>query len=264
MAIRKVAKCRMLHNKISKSMQVDNLPVEARLLFTWMISHADEEGRLKGEPRYVKATVVPLTKWSDKKIKNYLELMQGNKLIYYWETNNEWFVEFIKWTDYQSFRKDRFQKSDLPSFTYKNDNQSSTNSQPSDNQKTAQANRNELNEIKVNKSEPNKENLADGDSYKENEDVPDPESYEINNNGEAEALRVWKVLEPNNPRAFYTTYLTAYKSGLPDAYFGTFLSEIEQDPSIKSPGAVFNKKVEDYFIKCKNSKSKNRSNDNNS
>ena len=248
MAIRKIAKCRMLHNKISKSIQVDNLPIEARLLFTWMISHADEEGRLKGEPRYVKATVVPLTKWSDKKIKNYLELMRGNKLIYYWETNSEWFVEFIKWTDYQSFRKDRFQKSDLPSFINRNGSQVSTNGQPSDSQKTAQANRNELNEIKVNKSEPNKEKLADYNSYKGNGDILDPESYEITNNGEAEALRVWNALEPDNPRAFYTTYLTAYKSGLPDACFGTFLSEIEQDSSIKNPGAVFNKKVEDYFM----------------
>jgi len=57
-----MAKARMLHNKISKSLQVDSLPVPAQLLFTWMISWADDEGRLKGEPKYIKATVIPYKK----------------------------------------------------------------------------------------------------------------------------------------------------------------------------------------------------------
>ena len=40
---------RMLHKSISHSIQVNRLSPEARLLFTWMIPHADDEGRIKGE-----------------------------------------------------------------------------------------------------------------------------------------------------------------------------------------------------------------------
>lgn len=63
----------MLHKKISVSIQVNNLSLPAKLLFTWLISHADDEGRLKGDILYVKATVVPMTNWSKSKVKSYLE-----------------------------------------------------------------------------------------------------------------------------------------------------------------------------------------------
>ena len=55
-------------------------------------------------------------------------------------------------------------------------------------------------------------------------------------------------LEPNNKRAFYTTYLRAAKMGLPADCFYSFVSEIKQSNCDK-PGAVFNTKVKDYFDK---------------
>lgn len=77
----------------------------------------------------------------------------------------------------------------------------------------------------------------------------DPNFFYPSNGDEYVAWETWKRLEPYNNMAFYTTYFKAYKSGLPAYKFGEFASEIEQDSSIKSPGAVFNKKVEDYFTK---------------
>lgn len=62
-----MAKARMIHKKISASTQVNRLTLPARLLFSWMIPHADDEGRIKGEPEYIKAVVVPMTRWSFKK-----------------------------------------------------------------------------------------------------------------------------------------------------------------------------------------------------
>ncbi len=243
-----MAKARMLHKKISVSAQVNKLSLPARLLFTWMIPHTDDEGRLKGDPEFIKAIVVPMTKWSFKTVRNYLEEIKNQRLIYYWEENKEWFIEFVKWNEHQQIRKDRFEQSNLPSFNKKSDNLLSTKRQPGDNQEAPQSNVSELNEIEVNKSEGNiEEEVADENPFKKNELTINPSDFKPQTSGEVAAWETWDKLEPYNKFAFHSTYLKAYKKGLPPEMFYTFTSEIKQDPSIKNPGAVFNKKVADYF-----------------
>lgn len=242
-----MAKARMLHKKISTSTQVNRLSLYARLLFTWMIAHADDEGRLKGEPEYIRATVVPMTTWSFKKIKIYLDEIKNAGLIYYWEVDNEWFIEFVKWSEYQQIRKDRFERSKLPSFIKENDNQSSTKEQPADNQGTPQSNISESNSVEFNKSESNKEDIAYKNSPKTIGNILNPHDYQIKSDGQLAAYEVWKEFEANNPKAFYTTYLHAYMRGASAHKIREFASEMRQDKTIKNPGAVFNKKVHDYL-----------------
>lgn len=79
----------------------------------------------------------------------------------------------------------------------------------------------------------------------------DPDEFVPSDSGEYLAHETWKRLEPNNKKSFSTTYLHAYKRNLPEGLFGQFASEIEQDPSIKNKGAVFNRKVQEYFNKRK-------------
>lgn len=244
MASKHMGNKRMLHKKISISIQVNRLKLPARLLFTWLIAHADDEGRLKGEAEYVKATVVPMTDWTFDNVKDYLKEIQEQKLIYYWEENNEWFIEFVKWTDFQKLRKDRLEKSKLP--PYKSVvSHLETKSQPTVNQETTQNNINKVNisKSKVNKSEFQKA-LANKNSY---ELLPEPKDHPFEDNEEYLAYETWERLEPNNKKAFYTTYLPAAKRGLPANKFGEFASEIEQDKSIINSGAVFNAKVERYL-----------------
>lgn len=242
-----MAKARMLHKKISVSVQVNKLSLPTRLLFTWMIPHADDEGKMKGDPEFIKATVVPMVRWSFKKIREYLEEIKDKQLIYYWQENGEWFVEFIKWKEHQQIRKDRFSPSDLPSCPKKNDSQVTTTCQPAGNQETTQANVIKSNSIESNKSESNEIGNADKNSYKDNRVMIDPRTFEPSSEGEVAALEAWKKLEPVNLLAFKATYLNALIKGLPPSMFYLFVSEIKQDNSIKKPGAVFNKKVETYF-----------------
>jgi len=63
---------RMLYAKISVSQDVNKLSIEERLLFTWLIAHGDDEGRLEGDPLYIRNKVVPYMNWSPKKIGRYL------------------------------------------------------------------------------------------------------------------------------------------------------------------------------------------------
>ena len=245
-----MAKARMLHHKISRSIQVNNLSLSARLLFTWMIAHADDEGRLRGEAEYIRATVVPMTKWSFKKIEKHLDEIKKQGLIHYWDKNNESYIEFVKWFDHQHIRKDRFTPSKLLSFLSKSGSYLTTNGQPHDNQEGTQPNITQSNLVESNKSEINEANVANN-SYKKEGYRINPYRFEPSTAGEVAALDTWKKLEPHNPFAFGSTYLYALKRGLPPESFFQFASEIKQDLNIEKPGAVFNKKVEMFLEKNK-------------
>ncbi len=78
----------------------------------------------------------------------------------------------------------------------------------------------------------------------------DPKTFEPLSNSEYEALKAWENIEPDRPRSF-NFYLWSISKGLPPSKFGQFTSEIKQDKSIINPGAIFNKKVRDYFSKRK-------------
>jgi hypothetical protein len=279
-----MAQARLIYKKISISAEVNKLPLPARLLFTWLILHADDEGRLKGDPDFIKASIVPYTNWPLKHIEKYLGLMNSIGLIYYFKQNEQQYIEFPKWTVYQHIRKDRFTPSMLPSLFGYDDNQATTIRQPYDNQVTTQVNTNKDKLIKKNESEYIEDiagisfnelatkqlaldNKVKNDEVKHNhkpsvtnkneqsstpdsngESYEDPNKYHLNGPSEVGALSAWTKLEPDNPRAFYTTYLNAAHRGLPPSRFYIYSSEIKQSKADK-PGAVFNSKVKAYFEK---------------
>lgn len=234
-------------------MQVNKLSLPAKLLFTWMIAHADDEGRLRGETDYIKATVVPMTRWSFKKVESYLREIENIDLINWWTQKDEKFIEFIKWNEHQSIRPDRFKKSNLPSVLDRDVNQVSTERQPMNNQVSPQSNISESNQIEVNKSEykdSSVQSIADKTSFKEAPAIViNPKTYEPQTEDELSAKIAWEKLEPHNPLAFQTTYLKALRRGLPSNLFYQFTSEINQDQTILNKGAVFNKKVDDFFVR---------------
>lgn len=246
-----MAKARMLHKKISLSMQVNNLSLPTQLLFTWMIAHADDDGKLRGEPEYIKATVVPMKKWSFGLIKKYMEEIKSNKLIYYWQENDEWFIEFIKWKDHQSIQSDRYKQSVLPSYKGDYGNTSLAKVlQPDSNMDTQSSvieSSDKTNLVEVNSSESKDSEIADKNSYKQETKISIPELKNMKSPSQVAAYEVWKEFEPDNLRAFYTTYLLAAFKGVPAEVIYQFASEMRQDKTIKNPGAVFNKKVENYL-----------------
>lgn len=238
-----MAKARMLHNKICRSGDVNKLPIAGRLLFTWLFSNADDDGRMKGDPDYVKVTVVPYTNWSNKTILSYLNQMKDIGLIYYWKVDDQWYIEFPKWKEHQYIQKDRYHPSLLPS--YKKDNLYTTRIQPVYKPDT-QSNISETNKIEANKSEDNIVNQKP--VAVNNIRLINPKTFQPEDNGQLAAIDVWKLLEPNNPYAFNTTYLRAYHMGLSADVIRQFCSEIRQSKCDR-PGAVFNSKVKDYLDK---------------
>ncbi len=246
-----MAKARMLHKKISVSLDVDRLSLGAQLLFTWMIASADDDGRMKGEPQFVKANVVPMKKWTFQKVKAYLIEMKNHGLIHYWEQNGEWIIEFPKWDDYQLIRKDRYEKSKLPSFTSKNVNQTTTIRQPDDNQLSAQSNEIEFSPEEINKSESSDTDIIADENLPYKEESPkvgfvDPAVGGNSKRGFV-ALEIFKRMEPGNLKAM-GNYVKWVKVIPVDLMF-QWASEIEQDSTIRNRGAVFNAKVKEYLEK---------------
>lgn len=54
------AESRLIYNSISTSERVSSLGVKGALLYTWLITHCDTQGRMPGKPKIVKQLVVPL------------------------------------------------------------------------------------------------------------------------------------------------------------------------------------------------------------
>jgi len=111
------AKARMLWAQISISPRVNNLSLKACLLYTWMIAHADDQGRMSAKD--IKAIVCPMR--SDiglEDIPSLLDEIQVQRLIDVYQVVFKGtgelidIVQILDWWEYQSLTIPR--PSDLP------------------------------------------------------------------------------------------------------------------------------------------------------
>jgi len=102
-----MANRRMLSKTISTSRKVNRLPDRAALLYTWMIPHTDDYGRLEGDSLSIKAKVVPMRQITEKEIEEDLKILENNGLIKRYEINEEMYIEIIAFESFQTFRSDR-------------------------------------------------------------------------------------------------------------------------------------------------------------
>lgn len=258
-----MANRRMIHTKISYSRQVNSVSEFAQLLFTWIVPHLDDFGKIEGDPMVVKGIVMPLSPRPIEDFENaILELIKVN-LIERYEANEKKVITYLKFDDHQTGGIGKRTKSRYPDPNEQlhETSRNSTNFQEiQGNALPREDNINELNQREFNTNEINKsednnlteeEIIADEDSFNEDTYMADPHKHVIEDEGQLAAFEAWGALEPDNPMAFYTTYLTAYHRKLPTTYFYQFVSEIKQDDSINNPGAIFNNKVNSYFENLK-------------
>lgn len=103
---------RMIDKKISVSEDVANLTLEAKLLFTWMIPHADDVGLLPYSARSIKALVVPMVdEITTEKVGIHLESMrkvvEDKSLIEEFEWFGDKFWRIVNFSQHQTLKKDR-------------------------------------------------------------------------------------------------------------------------------------------------------------
>lgn len=97
-----MAEKRMISKIISISEKVNLLPdIFDMLLFTWMIPHTDDFGRLVGSPAKVKALVVPMLDKSISDVEAALGRLSGNGLILWYEVDGERVIQIENFEKHQ-------------------------------------------------------------------------------------------------------------------------------------------------------------------
>lgn len=103
MEVFSMAEKRMISKVISISEKVNELPdIFDMLLFTWMIPHTDDFGRLAGTPAKVKALVVPMLDKTNADVNIALEHLQAAGLIKWYENAGQKVVQIENFEAHQS------------------------------------------------------------------------------------------------------------------------------------------------------------------
>lgn len=98
-----MAEKRCISKSISISEKVNSLPdVFDMLLFTWMITHTDDFGRLTGAPAKVKALVVPMLDKTVREVEQSLRKLHEENLIIWYEVNGEKVIQIVNFEKHQT------------------------------------------------------------------------------------------------------------------------------------------------------------------
>jgi len=74
----------------------------ARLLYTWMIPHADDFGRLTGCPDKVKALIIPMLDESEEEVESAIANMSDAGLIIWYESDEDLYIQIVNFEEHQS------------------------------------------------------------------------------------------------------------------------------------------------------------------
>lgn len=235
---------RMLHKSISISKGVNSLTEFSQLLFSWIIPHLDDFGKIDGDPAVLKALVMPMSERSIEDFEVAIQeiLTEVDSVIRY-EIQGRQVIQYMKFDEYQT----GLNKRTVSKFRDRNASEKYIEIQ--NNSQLTESNIIEKNGIEHNISEPIEKKVifADNTSFNTENTRANPKGFKPMDAGQAAALDAHFKLEPYNPASFHSTYLKAYQKGLPADKFYEFVSEIQQSSNTKKPGAVFNSKVNTYF-----------------
>lgn len=116
-----MANRRMLSKSISTSLRVNRISEFAQLLFTWIIPHTDDFGRIDGEPEVIKALVMPFSK---RKVQDFIKAlieMSQVGLIQWYRTEGKAVIEIVNSDLHQSNLISKRTKSYFPGFGEKSE-----------------------------------------------------------------------------------------------------------------------------------------------
>jgi len=107
-----MAEGRMLKRVISESKKLGKLKSDsARLLYTWLIPWLDVEGRHSADIEIIKGHIFPKVKsMSLRKISSLIDILNNARLIILYSINGENYLQFTKFNELQSIRKDSIQE----------------------------------------------------------------------------------------------------------------------------------------------------------
>lgn len=106
---------RMLYAKIWGSEQFGLLEPMARLLYIGCITLADDDGRMKANPKFLRGQIFPYDDISVEQVCEWRDQISRLGLVEIYGHGEIEYLSHPKWKTYQYIRSDRYQKSHLPS-----------------------------------------------------------------------------------------------------------------------------------------------------
>ena len=97
-----MAERRMISKSISISERVNSMSLFARLLYTWMIPHTDDFGRMTGSPMKVKALVVPMADETKEDVERALTEMVEQDLIDWYVVDGKKYIQIKNFDKHQT------------------------------------------------------------------------------------------------------------------------------------------------------------------
>src|SRR5690606_15955807 len=97
-----MAERRMISKSISISERVNSMSLFARLLYTWMIPHTDDFGRMTGSPMKVKALVVPMADETKEDVERALTEMVEQDLIDWYVVDGKQYIQIKNFDKHQT------------------------------------------------------------------------------------------------------------------------------------------------------------------
>lgn len=182
-----MANRRMLSKSISTSIKVNALDEFSQLLFTWIIPHTDDFGRMDGESEVVKALVMPMSKRKVDDFSRSLTRMAEIGLIKWYRVDKKSVIEVINFDDHQSNLVHKRTQSKFPDQNHGPDNFQEILGTS----KKYHSNLTELNLTELNLTQPNPPVAEKGESEFDNFWEAYPKKV-----SKGQAKRTWKKLNP--------------------------------------------------------------------
>lgn len=96
-------KPRMIYPQIATSLSIASVSALAELLFWRILPQADDQGRLTGDPRQLKAIACPMREeLTTDNIPELLSELKRGELIICYSNSSTAYIQITKWWDYQS------------------------------------------------------------------------------------------------------------------------------------------------------------------
>jgi hypothetical protein len=112
--------------------------IGCHLLYSWLVSYQDDDGRLRGRPGWVLENIVPYEGLTVDEVSEMLAELHNVTLIDWYEVDGDKFIQIIQGEEHQRIRKDRYKPSiypPSPSMVASPTTEETTESQPDGSQK---------------------------------------------------------------------------------------------------------------------------------
>jgi hypothetical protein len=118
-----MARKRMIDPSFWEDLDIAKLSVPARLCFLGMLSHADDDGRIEADPRYIKRAVFGFDdELSSGDVAHLLsEIVTSCSNVIFYEVNGRALAAFRNWERYQYIQKPQASKLPPPPLPYEYD-----------------------------------------------------------------------------------------------------------------------------------------------